>query len=290
MYRNPSALLKLDEEPAVRLLLSAGADESTVRNGSDYDRFAALAAAMPVCHGHARTASMLDILQDATGLTLPLCPHTAPIYWRRWVETDRYGRDVCVEEPARPCGSCTPVPPTVLHRGAVALPIDPIGLAAHTVEPTIWEERLQAEARGRYASVVLPTAFAFRRPDPYHAALALHAVAEERATLEERNLLLAQALRILGGCASARSMTLLLRGGAPDAVLALLGYLNACDRLPATVWFPDNPADAAYVSGLYASVGTGYTVSAADSEADRADIRAAYAASAPIGRAVEWHM
>ena len=93
MYRNPADLLSLNKEPAVRLLRACGTDEDVIRNGSDYDRFSAFAAAMPLCKGHILATALQDALQVATDLFVPLCPHTASVFWRRW--TDLHWCDTC---------------------------------------------------------------------------------------------------------------------------------------------------------------------------------------------------
>jgi hypothetical protein len=86
---------------------------------------------------------------------------------------------------------------------------------------------------------------------------------------------------VWGLASVSRGITLLLRGGTPEAVLSLLDYLHTSRALPSMVWIPKNPADAGAVSGLYRTVRTGMAVTA-DGESDR--IR--YAAAAPIGTCV----
>ncbi len=287
MYRNLTHRLSLDEEPAVRLLRACGTDEAILRDGSEYDRFCALAAAMPLCAGHGLVASMTRILQASTGCNLPLCPHTAPILWERWADIHWYGRSLEPMDDPDPCPLCPPVEPTVLSSSEVTVLPDPGALAAAERISNLgaWSDRLAALLREgmSHALLRLPADGSFRCPDPYHAALALRAVTGGAATADDRALLSAQALRVLGEAAIAHGVTLLLVGGAPEAVLPLLAYLADCNRLPRTVWFPDRPADAALACGLYPQLGTGYRLTEDD---DPAAKRSAYAASAPLGRAV----
>lgn len=286
MYRNPAHLLSLDGEPAARLLRACGTDESVVRNGSDYDRFAALAAVIPLCAGHALATALQADLQAATGLDLPLCSHTAPAFWRRWTDLYWYGQEKSEPAPT-PCTECTPAAPVRLIDADVTRLPDPAAVAAvcPRADLAAFTDRIEAALPTvGYAALRLPSDYVFVRPDPYHAARAMQNIAEGEAFY--RDLLTSQALRTWGEIASARDVTLLLMGGPPDAILALLAYLSDCNRLPRAVWLPDEPAHAARVSGLYASVGTGYILSS-DNEREVQD---AYAAVAPIGRATVFQM
>ncbi len=292
MYRNPSALLALDREPAARLLRATGIQEDIIRNGSDYARFEALAAAMPLCRGHDLAAAMLASLREATGLALPLCPATAPVYWQAWTDIHWYGIEPCVAAAAAASvADCPPPPlPAAVEVDATRLPdLSLAGTDACPADLPTYEACLRSAmpSAGGYARFSLPPSFGFRRPDPYHAARSLQACAQGRATEAEGDVLRAQALRVLGETAKARGVTLLLCGGAPAAVRALLDYLHAVDRLPRAVWVPDDPRDATHISGLYPQVGTGFAIRRTDTPAEQADRRAAYAQGAPIGCAVQ---
>ncbi len=291
MPRNPADLLSLAGTPAIRLLRACGVDEAVLRDGSDYDRFLALAAAMPCLSGNRLAATWMDVLQLSTGLTRPLCPHTAHLYWERWTEIHWYGREVSPTVPVPThCPHCPPAEPTLIRAAdTVALP-DPMTLAADgaLTDPDAYATHLRAAVSraGAPVCLALPAAYAYVRPDPYHAALALRAVAEGRATDRDRDLLVAQTLRVIGEMPPNAAPTVLLRGGRPDAILPLFSYLADCNRLPRAVYIPADPADVAPVVGLYATVGTGYAVSASDTPTARRDKEAAYAAVAPIGKAV----
>ncbi len=295
MHRNPADLLALDRDPAIRLLYAAGIDKAVVRGGSDYDRFLALAEAMPLCRGHAQAVFMERSLQEATDLSVPLCPHTAPLFWQRWIELYWYGKHAAGGAPVfPPCALCTSVEPTRLHEADITMLPDPVAWSAaadpaelsHLIE--LWRTVLTQSAP--YALVSLPSDYTFLRPDPYHAGLALQAVTRERATPAERDLLLSQSLRVMGEVLNASDsppVVLLLRGGSPEAVASLCAYLSAVGRLPALLWIPADPSDAAVISGLYPQVGTGYAIVETDSPDKIREIRATYARIAPIGRAVE---
>ncbi len=289
MHRHPADLFDLHDPPLLRLLRACGTPEAILCDASDYDRFLALAQAMSLCEGHPLRELLQGILQDATGLSAPLCPHTAPAYWEAWLEKHWYGREVTAAVPDI-CPHCRPACPTVLPLAAVTVLPDPMTVAQslpQTADLAAFASTLTAStAADGYAALHLSTDYAFFRPDPHHAALALQAAVSGRASVADRHLLTTQAIRILGEQMSQRGGTLLLCGGAPDEVVSLLAYLAAARRLPETVYLPDAPADVAPVSGLYPAVRTGYRLAETDSPAVAAERRATYAAIAPIGRAV----
>lgn len=298
--RNPADLLGLGTAPALsRLLRACGADEACITGcASDYDKFLALAAALPLCEGHPLQDEVNRTLAAATGLGLPLCPHTAQIHWDAWVDRHWYGTQNVPAALLPPCPLCTrPAPYVLWEQDLTRLP-DPLGVLAPDL--AAWSAALEAALPSDGAPVLftLPADYAFARPNPYHAGLAVGKVkGGEELTVEERDLLITQALRVWGlalTCAGqtqkTHELTLLLCGGDPAAVTALVGYLNASKALPAMAWIPDNPAHAEALSGLYAGVGTGYIVTDRDVpdgvSADTAGkTRGEYAKVAPIGRA-----
>ena len=171
---------------------------------------------------------------------------------------------------------CTPLP-------------DPIAIQAPDL--TAWSESLTnaLPKGGAPALYTLPEGYAFTRPNPYHAGLAVGKVAiGEALTPKERDILITQALRVWGLALTGKETAPLwiLHGGTAEAVTALLAYLAASKALPDTVWIPDDPTQAETVSGLYPQVGTGYAEAADDSPEIAESKKAAYAAAAPMGRAI----
>ena len=282
MYQTPAELLALDKEPVARLLRACGVEEKRIRSGSDYDRFVAFATCMPLCAGHTLATSMERDLQNATGLTAPLCSHTASTFWRRWLELHWCEQEETVSDPPL-CTACEPCEPQILTDADVVRTPAPeqVATTCRPVSLVTFANRLQdALPTVGYAAIRLPADYAFVRPNPYHATQALQGAAEGRPF--DHAMLLTQALRVCGGIAAARGITLILVGGVPETILPLLAYLAGCGNLPHTVWMPDDPVHAAHVSGLYTTVDTGYVVS----PNTREDVRDAYASVAPIGRAV----
>ncbi len=135
----------------------------------------------------------------------------------------------------------------------------------------------------------LPADYAFTRPNPYHANLAVQKIARgEALTAKERDLLITQALRVWGLALVGKETVslLLLQGGSPEALTALLAYLSPSKALPAMTWLPDDPAQAGGVSGLYPEVGTGYAAKDGEPAEVTEKKKRAYARTAPIGRAI----
>lgn len=284
--RNSADLLRLGSDPALcRLLRACGVEEAFVTGeASDYDKFLALAAALPLGEGHPLRGKVNATLTAATGLSAPLCPHTARLHWGAWVETHLYGGSMASVTAPAVCPHCVPPAPTVLHGKDLTQLPNPTEVQAPDL--TAWSQALKKAlpTDTSPALCVLSDDYAFTRPNPYHAGLAVGKVAQgEALTAQERDLLMTQALRVWGLALAGKEPNtaplLLLRGGSPDAVTALLAYLAASKALPSTAWIPDDPAHAAAVSGLYATVRTGYAVRPDDPDG----AKRAYAAVAPLG-------
>ena len=288
--RNPADLLRLGTDPALcRLLRACGVEEAySTGFASDYDKFLALASALPLCEGHPLRDEVNATLTRATGIPAPLCPHTARAYWDTWVEMNHYGRQTTATALPTVCPLCTSATPCVIPTANCTRLPDPLAIQAPDL--TAWSTALETAlpTDGSPALFTLPEGYAFTRPNPYHAKLAVGKTASgEALTAKERDLLITQALRVWGLVLTGMetSPLLLLQGGEPDAVTALLAYLSASKALPPMVWLPDDPAHAEAVSGLYSEVGTGYTVEKGSSPEVTESQKAAYAKSAPIGRA-----
>jgi hypothetical protein len=286
--RNPADLLGIGSDPALcRLLRACGVEEARITGGaSDYDKFLALAAALTLCEGHPLRDEVNAALTRATGLTAPLCPHTARAHWDTWVEMNHYGRQAIDTALPAVCPLCVSAAPHVIHgEDCTDLP-NPLAIQAPDL--TAWSTALEVAlpTDGSPALFTLPEGYTFTRPNPYHAGLAVGKTASgEALTAKERDLLIAQALRVWGLAWVGKDTSFLLQGGTPEAVTALLAYLDASKALPRIVWLPDDPAQAEAVSGLYPEVGTGYTVAKGEPLEVTESRKAAYAKAAPIGRA-----
>ena len=286
--RNPADLLRLVADPALcRLLRACGVEEAYISGGaSDYDKFLALATTLPLCEGHSLRDAVNATLFQATGIPAPHCPPTARAQWEAWVEIHHYGGHATAPHLPAVCPYCAPASPRVI-RVTDCAPL-PNPMAIHASDLTAWSHALEdaLPTDDTPALYTLPADYIFTRPDPYHAGLAVQKAASgEDLTAKERDLLATQALRVWGLALVGRGSPLLLHGGAPDPVTALLAYLAASKALPPMTWIPDDPAQAAAVSGLYPQVGTGYTATEGEPAEVTENQKRAYAQAAPIGRA-----
>ena len=287
--RNPAHLLGLGGSPALsRLLRACEADEACIMGcASDYNKFLALADAMPLCEGHPLRNEINAKLIAATGLDASLCPHTAHLFWERWTDLHWYGREL--PPMTHSCPLCVPSAPTVVHAGELSTLPTPTEVRAPDLAS--WSAVLEdALPLSGDCILTLDGDYTFVRPNPYHADLAVRRLMNgEILTIREHSLLVTQALRVWGQALVKKGGTaprVLLRGGAPEAVTALLAYLQASKALPSLVWLPHDPAHADAVSGLYRAVRTGYVLPDGISSREAEDIQATYAAVAPLGRAV----
>ncbi len=309
IVHNPAALVGMGrhrtDPDLARLLRAAGVEEAYITGGtSDYDRFSALADALPFCKGHPLCERVQAALTAAMGGVAPLCPHTASLYWTRWVDLHWYRKDhapidsrltemSCPLCAAESRSGVTDIPP------AAILPLpDPLSLIQAGDGLADWTARLQALLTAApclpYAFFSLPPTYTFIRPDPYHAAEAIRAVADRSVAHVDdraRDLLLTQALRIWGETAAAASLALLVQIRQSANILPLLDYLHTVDRLPSMVLLPSDDADPRILAplvGLYASVRTGLMmVDASESPEMRQARLGAYEKVAPSGRRVQ---
>lgn len=281
--------LGLGQDTALcRLLSACGIDEARITGGaSDYDKFLALAEAMTLCAGHPLRESVEAHLRKFVRITAPLCPHTARDFWTAWTDRYWYG-DLSTPRTLPPvCLHCAPCEPA---RRLAASDL------SHLPEPQTvsgenlgtWTRELEATltACGEHPVCQLSEDYAFVRPDPYHAGEALRKRSDGELTPHERDLLWTQALRVWGMAAVRIGAELMMHGGSPAQVTALLAYLDGSRALPHMVWIPSDPAHAGEISGLYPCVGTGVDLFSSATEAEREARLAAYAAAAPLGRGV----
>ena len=290
-FRNPTDLLGIVRDPSLaRLLRACGAQEACISGvASDMDAFLALAEILPTCPDHKQAEDIHHALEKAIGWSIPLCPHTAPALWRAWVDTHWYGREAIPHGlPAR-CPHCPPCEPTALNVSQLSPLPDPLTVGGESLGEwtRAWENALTACPT--HSAFSLPDSYAFRRPDPYHAAEVLGKQTKGiPLAIDEINLLAAQALRVWGQWRlrmKGPATPLLLRGGDAEAVQALLAYLQASRALAPLIWIPYHPNHVEPVSGLYACVETGLDLSATYSHEQCESLAQAYRKIAPWGRA-----
>ena len=286
--RNPTHLIGLSRDASlIRLLRACGTQEAVLKGASDYDGFFALAEAMPLCIGHPLRETVNRTLQEAVGEAVSLCPHTAREIWKMWTDIHWYGREAVSASVPLVCPWCAEARPVELKAEALTRLPDPAAVRVGNMEE--WSRALEASlTAGEYPLFSLSDTFEFVRPNPYHANLAVNkAAVGDTLSDGERHLLIVQAMRVWGQFITRTQWkgVFLLRGGHPNAVVALLDYLDQARTLPRLIWIPQAPSDAGRVCGLYPGVETGIELSRCRTEEEQTMMRA-YAAVAPIGRAV----
>lgn len=296
VYTDPAQALGLCDldpgAPLARVLRAAGTPEALIAGGaSDYDRFAALAAALPLCPGHPVAAQVGALLAAACGSSLPLCPHTAPLLWRLLAEGAGWELEDGVETiwpPARVCPDCSPVGPEYLPESWVSWLPSPEAVAPGETFgdwTRRWPVRI-SDTTDQTVGVTLSPSWCFTRPNPYHVSRAVQALSSgEEVEPAMTHMVTAQALRLAGEQICRRGGTLLLLGGRGDEVGQLLDYLEGVDRLPPAIWIPREPVQAAIISGQYATVRTGMDLRGMTADQRQAALDE-YARVAPLGRCV----
>lgn len=260
------------------LMRACGVAEQVLTDGSDYDRFDAYAACMPLCNGHEIIEADAALIQELLGVRVPILPETAPDLWHAAAHA------LCAQgempRMPKPC-EIRFVSPAQEPLCAVDL-----GQAFYAVPTTELMMRLLDPAV--QAICVKVHIDSFIKPNPYTARRLCEA-ARESLTAQERDHLSAQTLRVLGKLCAERGSVLYVESdfAARDAWHALLAYLqqsgclaqivlmirdaNALHAAAKLVGCLPNPTDAPAVR-----------VGIADVQ-DRAELLALYQTVLPIG-------
>lgn len=290
-FRNPTDLIGIDRDPSLaRLLRACGVEEAYISGGaSDMDKFLALAEIMPQCVGHSTGERIHRLLQNATGLTARLCPHTAHSFWNAWVHRYWYADKDTAPVMSSVCPLCAEREPLCVEMSAIAVLPDPTRLSTENLGAwtRTWETLLTES--GDFFVLNIPPDYRFTRPDPYHAGEAIRkAYSGEPLPESERNLLLTQSIRVFGqwSLRVKSKSRLILRGGEGEAILPLLTYLQASRALALMVWLPRDQAETEAVSGLYACVRTGMDLSDGETGGGDDPRILSYRKIAPWGAAV----
>lgn len=209
------------ESDRSRWMRACGVAQSVLTDGSDYDRFEAYAACMPLCGGHPILQEDARLIERLLGVHVPICPETAPALWH----AAAYALCGMGEQPAMP-DSCeiafvAPTEQTVrcVDLGCATYAIPTPELLMRLIDPEVQAIRVSVQI-GSYV-----------RPNPY-AAKQLCAKEREALRPAERDLLGAQTLRVLGKLCAEREtehcpvLYVASDFAATDAWCELLSYLQ----------------------------------------------------------------
>ena len=92
--RNLWQLLQMTRDRST-LMRACGVAEQVLTDGSDYDRFDAYAACMPLCRGHEIIESDAALIEALLGVRAPICPESAPDLWHAAAYALCYAAAVC---------------------------------------------------------------------------------------------------------------------------------------------------------------------------------------------------
>ena len=169
-FRNPTDLLGVTREPALGRLIRACDVEEACINGraSDLDTFLALAEIMPLCSENEQAARVNRTLQAATGLSVPLCPHTATVIWQTWVDLHWYGREGAMPHIPPHCPYCKPCEPTRVNEEQLTYLPNPLTVGGESLGD--WTRAWESVLHQCYAYPVftLPDTYTFRRGKRYN--------------------------------------------------------------------------------------------------------------------------
>lgn len=199
------------------LMRACGVAECVLTDGSDYDRFEAYAACMPLCAGHAVLQSDAQLIRDLLGTDLPICPESAPALWHAAAYT-LCGQGEVPGAP-NPCEITFTAPAQericAVHLQETFFATPTTALMMRLIDPAVQAICIKVQIES------------FVKPNPY-TARRLCEMAREDLTAHERDLLSAQTLRVLGKLCAERGSVLFVESdfAATDAWRALLGYLQ----------------------------------------------------------------
>ena len=208
------------------LMIACGVPQSVLDAGSDYDKFHAYAACVPLCQGHPMLASDADLIEKLLGHKMPICPESCAYLWH----ATAYARSGLGEKPNTP----DEIMPSFLLPEQTCVQTVQLGKVLYAAPMA----GLLTALTGAKAVSVETELTAFLKPNPYAArqGCAKHDGGEV-LTENEHNLCTAQTLRVLGKLCADRGLLLYIHADFSDAApwCDLLQYLHGCDCLPQTV-------------------------------------------------------
>ena len=286
IIHNPAELLGMGGDPALnRFCRACGMAESHITGDApDFEKFEALASVLRDAVGHPLREKINQTLADALGHPVSLCRHNASSLWKEWVERCLGEGDV------RPydymaCHACRRPRLSVLLTEELWPLGDPLPVCPNELPG--WTDALCARLPEDEHPLAwtLPVDYDFVRPDVYHVGLALAKSPAER-TLQDRNLLLTQAGRILSRN-NTRGTPFFLFGGTVGAVSEFIGYMRGTGYQGAITYFPTDPISPSALApfiGRYPYTTLGLVLRKTDPPDRIREKLATYAAISPIGR------
>ncbi len=214
--RNLWQLLQMARDRSA-LMRACGVAEQVLTDGSDYDRFDAYAACMPLCRGHAILQADAQLVEELLGVRVPICPESASALWH----AASHALTEQGEAPDAP-KRCEIAFASSTQETLCAVDLGQVFYATPTTE--LMMRLLDPAVQAICVKVQIER---FVKPNPY-TARRLCETEREKLTAEERDHLSAQTLRVLGKLCAERGSILYVESdfAAHDAWRALLAYLQ----------------------------------------------------------------
>ena len=239
-YSNVGEMLWSDEVRGVLRL--CGANERMIgEDSSDYERFLALAEAMPMLDGHPLKGYVASLLKDCFEIETSLDKSTCEEIWRKAAQR-------LLSEPIFEVGAASDMEQgkavTVAHPSHhLSLTSAFSGLLfARTRAKSfdVWMREIESvvydavRSGCRYLFFGLPDAFCDVKPSLYHVNMTLHRGAREKGDLD---LLYAQLVRCLSQVCQTHGLTLILQiETASEHIRSLMDRVEREVGLPTLIW------------------------------------------------------
>ncbi len=224
------------------LLRMCGETENAIcHTASDYERFAAVCRSAELLQGHSFLHRLSCFLREVLDVSHTISLENAERIWQmsaeRLLEKELSLSDWQTFSAAEAEESTLREPELLELSGC----FDGNRLMqSKTASWEDWRREMEGLCRDAFEQgvcgvyLVLPKAFCFSAPDPYHVTLALQ---RKTPTSTDQSVLFSQLFRFLAGECEKREVTLILRAqGDPAQVFELLSYAEARVGLPPLIW------------------------------------------------------
>ena len=214
--RNLWQLLQMARDRSA-LMRACGVAEQVLTDGSDYDRFDAYAACMPLCCEHEILQADAQLVEELLGVRVPICPESAPALWHAASHalTEQGEVPNAPERCEIAFASSTQETLCAVDLGHAFYATPTTDLMMRLLDPAVQAICVKVQIER------------FVKPNPYMAKR-LCETEREKLTAEECDHLSAQTLRVLGKLCAERGSVLYVESdfAALDAWRALLAYLQ----------------------------------------------------------------
>lgn len=240
-YQNITEILWSDE--LCGILRLCGTEEKMIdASASDYDKFRAIAAAMPLLNGHPMQKKITDLLSDRFGIAVPLTLDNFETVWRISADALLMGESSDTGSLLQTEAAVSNTNPLTLRRTVTLSSAFSTLFLTRTAAKSFdtWMREIEGvlydAAQKCYKRIFfgLPAAYTDRKPSVYHVDMTLRKGIKEKA---DYDLLYAQMVRCLSQFSQKYTRVLVLRiDCAPSEVISLLTRVEKEVGLPPLIW------------------------------------------------------